>query len=290
MTRFPSPAASALWARIQAESSLGFGPMVLNRQPDGIDIRHRLDAAVDAAGLRCLPASDLRALAQADALGRFRPNKASPGLVRGWFHRVTDAESLETALNDLLPGGLADWHALRTGSATPVRWQEFVDRQTGMYRNVSSLAEPEAELVARAGCHPDCCTRRRRWTVGDRPPEPEVGKSEVPCLEPCALVLELARRTAKAIWRSWTCCSNRHCGIPTHPSARATFPPWPTHVESCSCARGYCRGSPTESGSAPTDHGARCDPSRADPKIRWTGREAEVFTWPTPAPGVSIGP
>lgn len=199
MTRFPSPAASALWARIQAESSLGFGPMVLNRQPDGIDIRHRLDAAVDAAGLRCLPASDLRALAQADALGRFRPNKASPGLVRGWFHRVTDAESLETALNDLLPGGLADWHALRTGSATPVRWQEFVDRQTGMYRNVSSLAEPEAELVARAGCHPDCCTRRRRWTVGDRPPEPEVGKSEVPCLEPCALVLELARRTAKAV-------------------------------------------------------------------------------------------
>jgi hypothetical protein len=199
MTRFVSPAASALWAGIPNDRPLAFGPLALSRHVDGIEIRNGLDAGVDSSGLRCLPASDLRAVAQVDALGRFRPNKASPGLVRGWFHRVTDTESLETALDDLLPGGLADWHALRTGSATPVRWQDFVDRQTGMYRNVSSLAEPEAELVARAGCHPDCCTRRRRWTVGNRPPEPEFGKSEVPCLEPCALVLELARRTAKAV-------------------------------------------------------------------------------------------
>lgn len=199
MTRFVSPAASALWARIQADSPLGFGPLALSRHADGMDIRHRRDAEVDAAGLRCLPASELRAVAQSDALGRFRPNKASPGLVRGWRHLAADAGALESALDDLLPGGLADWYSSRTCSTVPTRWQEFADRQTGMYRNVSGLSEPDVEQLARAGCHPSCCTRRRVWTVGDRPPESEEGKTEVPCLEPCALVMELARRTEKAI-------------------------------------------------------------------------------------------
>ena len=35
--------------------------------------------------------------------------------------------------------------------------------------------------------------------MGDRPPEREEEKTEVPCFEPCALILELARRTEKAI-------------------------------------------------------------------------------------------
>jgi hypothetical protein len=98
----------------------------------------------------------------------------------------------------LLPGGLADWYASETRTASVVPWQQYADRQTGMYRNVASLNEPEAEAVAQAGCHPRCCTRRRLWTVGDRPPEEASTKSVVPCLEPCALVLELARRAQKS--------------------------------------------------------------------------------------------
>jgi hypothetical protein len=35
------------------------------------------------------------------------------------------------------------------------------------------------------------------WTVGESPPEIADGKSCVPCLEPCALLLELARRAQK---------------------------------------------------------------------------------------------
>jgi hypothetical protein len=66
-----------------------------------------------------------------------------------------------------------------------------------MYRHVAAMNDPEAEEVARAGCHSRCCTRRRMWTVGENPPEIADGKSCVPCLEPCALLLELARRAQK---------------------------------------------------------------------------------------------
>lgn len=198
MTRSVSPAARSLWENIQAEPGLRFGPMFLSRCVDGVDLRHHDDAGLEPSSLRPVAPGELRPLVQTDCAGRFRPNKASPNLVRGWRHLAPDPTALEAALDDLLPGGLADWHATRTGSASPMRWQDYADRQTGLYRNVGTLHEPEAEQVALAGCHARCCTRRRLWTIGDRPPEPPLGKSEVPCLEPCALVLELARRAQKS--------------------------------------------------------------------------------------------
>ena len=197
MTPFVSPAAEALWERIPADSSLIFGPLALTRNPAGIDLRHRDDAGSDASSLRSIPSTDLPGLGQVDALGRFRPNKASPNLVRGWFHITPDAPALDAALDAMLPGGLADWYAVQSGTAAPIPWQQYADRQTGMYRNVALMNEPEAEEVARAGCHPRCCTRQRLWTVGERPPETVMEKSAVPCLEPCALLLELARRAQK---------------------------------------------------------------------------------------------
>lgn len=197
MTPFVSPAAAALWERISADLNWVFGPLALSKHPAGIDLRHRDDAGLDASGLRSIALTDLHALSQVDALGRFRPNKASPNLVRSWFHVTPDAPALEAALDALFPGGLADWYAILSGSSAPISWQQYADRQTGIYRNVATLNEPEAEDIARAGCHPRCCTRQRLWTVGERSPETSVEKSVVPCLEPCALLLELARREQK---------------------------------------------------------------------------------------------
>ena len=198
MTPFVSPAAAALWERIPADSNWVFGPLALSKHPAGIDLRHRDDAGLDASRLRRIALTDLHALSQVDALGRFRPNKASPNLVCSWFHLTPDAPALEAALDALLPGGLADWYAVHSASTAPISWQHYADRQTGMYRNVAALNEPEAEDIARAGCHPHCCTRQRLWTVGERPSETAIEKSVVPCLEPCALLLELARREQKS--------------------------------------------------------------------------------------------
>lgn len=208
MTPFVSPAASALWEQISAGARWNFGPLSLTRLAVGIDLRHFQDADTDTSALRSLGLGELRTITQADALGRFRPNKAAPNLVRGWHHVVPDARALDDALEALLPGGLADWHAAATGVAIVVPWQQYADRQTGMYRNVGSLTEPDGEAVAQAGCHPRCCTRRRLWTVGDRPPEGPELKSLVPCLEPCALVLELARRAQKSS------VSEERCSVP----------------------------------------------------------------------------
>ncbi|MCE2827773.1 MAG: hypothetical protein LW626_11915 [Verrucomicrobium sp.] len=164
MTPTATPAALALWELVRTGVHVRFGPLSLSWQNAGVDLRQCQDAAAADGSLRSVDTPDLRALAQLDALGRFRPNKA----------------------------------AVQTGSARAVSWQEFADRQRGMYRHVSSLLEPEAEQVARAGCHPGCCLRRRLWKVGERECEAPAEKTMVPCLEPCALVLELARREQKA--------------------------------------------------------------------------------------------
>jgi len=198
MIPIATPAALALWELVRTGAPVRFGPVSLSWQAGGVDLRQWQDDEAASGSLRSVDQQDLRALAQADRLGRFRPNKAAPNLVCGWHHHAVDPAALEKALDDLLPGGLPDWHAVQTGSASAVSWQEFADRQSGMYRHVSSLLEPEAEQVARAGCHPSCCLRRRLWAIGDREREAPAGKTIVPCLEPCALVLELARREQKS--------------------------------------------------------------------------------------------
>lgn len=208
MNAFTSPAARALWERVLEGASWTFGPLSFVRLSEGLELRHAEDAGLDGITLRPVPLGELRGLSQTDCLGRFRPNKAAPNLIRGWRHLAGDARGLDDALEALLPGGLADWYAAETGTAAVVPWQQYADRQTGMYRNVAALNEPEAEAVAQAGCHPRCCTRRRLWTVGDRPPEEALNKSCVPCLEPCALVLELARRAQKSS------VSEERCSVP----------------------------------------------------------------------------
>lgn len=197
MIAFVSPAAIALWEKVVSSGPVDFGPIRLSHDTSGLCLRQRQEPSIGSASLRSVPLDALRALSQSDASGRFRPNKAAPNLVGGWIHVATDALALDAALEALLPGGLADWYAVEKGSTQAIPWQQYADRQTGMYRHVAAMNDPEAEEVARAGCHRRCCTRRRMWTVGENPPEMADGKSMVPCLEPCALLLELARRAQK---------------------------------------------------------------------------------------------
>src|ERR1051326_1297178 len=57
------------------------------------------------------------------------------------------------------------------------------------------LADAQAARVARACCDKDFCLKRRLWTVNGLAPEAAEGKSLIPCLEPCAVLLEFARAT-----------------------------------------------------------------------------------------------
>jgi hypothetical protein len=167
----------------------------------GIDLRHVRDAGRPDTELQPLAPLALGAWAETTSRGAFRPNRSAPTLRSGWrCHVATDAD-LHEALEQLYPGALADWHAWESGTATTTSFREFVDRQAGMYRVTRNLTDAGADAAAQAGCCRALCLRRRCWRppgLGIDPIEDHDGHGlAIPCLEPCALVLDLARWMAK---------------------------------------------------------------------------------------------
>lgn len=168
---------------------------------DGIDLRHIRDIGRPHTDLQLLEPRSLGAWAETTSQGAFRPNRSAPTLRSGWrCHAATDAD-LHEALEQLYPGALADWYAWERGTATPTSFREFVDRQAGMYRVTQNITDGGADAAARAGCSRELCLRRRCWSTPGTGPAP-IAETDghgvaVPCLEPCALVLDLARWMAK---------------------------------------------------------------------------------------------
>lgn len=124
----------------------------------------------------------------------FRPNRTAPGLRGGWKSAALTEADLATALEGLYPGAIADWYAVQSATATVTSFREFVGRQTGMYRRIAELNDTQAIRIVQAGCESGSCLRRRLWTVSNLPTDGYEEKSAIPCLEPCALLLEFARR------------------------------------------------------------------------------------------------
>ena len=140
---------------------------------------------------------DLKEIAQFTEAGAFRPLKSAPNLRRGWRAVVRDAEELGLALNYLYPGAVADWFAVRSGRAQPTNYREFTARQTGMYRITAMLSDQRAAEATRACCDRKFCLKQRLWTVPGLPVDEAKDKSAIPCLEPCAIMLEFARKVMR---------------------------------------------------------------------------------------------
>ena len=192
MSDFENPAIAALAKRIDPQ--LTWGQVHIRRIDDGgFELRHVDDAEAETGALGQVQPDDLRALAETDALGQFRPLKAAPNLRRGWLCQAGGLTELETALRNLYPGSVADWYALELGQAQPTSYRKFTERQTGMYRITAKLTSPQAKPAAEACCHALSCLKQRRWSMDDLPVEDATHKSVLPCLEPCALMLEFAR-------------------------------------------------------------------------------------------------
>lgn len=168
--------------------------VVIRRRSPGFLLCHHEDVGTSEEHLVVLAPEALREWSQTNRVGAFRPNRTSPGLRRGWKSEPTTEGELETALEGLYPGAVADWYAVQSGTATVTSFREFVERQTGMYRRVSELEDPQAVRIVQAACETGSCLRQRLWTVSDLPPDGPGEKSVIPCLEPCALLLEFARR------------------------------------------------------------------------------------------------
>ena len=195
MAAFINPALAAFLQ--QLGDSFTFVEVLLSRRSGGFGLRHLADAEAADDSLALVEVAALRALAQTTAGGAFRPNKAAPNLRRGWRAFARDTAELETALRHLYPGGLADWSAARSPNPPVTHYREFAARQTGLYRITQILPDALAAQAASACCDAKFCLRRRLWTVPGLGPDAAAAKSALPCLEPCALLLDLARRAMK---------------------------------------------------------------------------------------------
>ena len=184
-----NPALEALVASVAP--ALVFGQVWLQRGGGEFVLQHEADRGVE--NLRLITVQDLRELAQFTERGAFRPLKSAPTLRRGWQCVARDEAELDTALRHLYPGGVADWFAARQEPPPAISYRAFTARQTGMYRITAMLDDAQAALVARAGCHRNFCLKRRLWAVEGLPSESVVEKSELACLEPCAVLMEFAR-------------------------------------------------------------------------------------------------
>jgi hypothetical protein len=136
-------------------------------------------------------------MAQFTSAGAFRPLKSAPNLRRGWRVAAADETELELALSHLYPGAVADWFAARLDPPPATSYRQFTERQTGMYRITTMLSDSIAGAAIRACCHADFCLKRRLWSVQGLAPDAPEQKSVIPCLEPCAILLEFARKVAR---------------------------------------------------------------------------------------------
>ncbi len=166
-------------------------------------LRHLSDRAADLASLKAVTIPELRKIATFNSAGEFRPLHAAPDLPPGWICSCKTAEELWRALQELYPGSVADWFAVRNGAPPVTGYREFTNRQSGMYRITQSLSDTAAAQVVRSCCPARLCLKSRFWTAEGLPPDVvgrgdgTTAKSTIPCLEPCAILLELARKAAR---------------------------------------------------------------------------------------------
>jgi hypothetical protein len=175
----------------------------IRKAGSGFELRHVDDRDREANLLETVGLNELRRVAQFAANGAFRPLKSAPNLRPGWRALSADVEELGLCLDALYPGAVADWYSLKNpesaGGNRLTSYRDFTQRQSGMYRITTMLDDRVAETVIRVCCHRDFCLKRRLWTLdgAKSPADGEAEKSIIPCLEPCAILLEFARKVAR---------------------------------------------------------------------------------------------
>jgi len=189
----PNPALDAFIARVAPE--IIFGEALVRKASEGFDLRNAADNK--AISLRLITADELREIAQFTEHKQFRPLKSAPNLRRGWHFLARNSSELEFALQCLYPAAIGDWFAAQQPDPPVTHYRDFTARQTGMYRVAAMLSDEQSAYVARAGCHKRFCLKQRLWTVEGLPPDGAGEKSLIPCLEPCAVLLEFARNVAR---------------------------------------------------------------------------------------------
>ena len=189
----PNPAIDAFIALVTPE--VVFGQVLVRKTREGFLLTHVDDRDATAPAAVTLPL--LREISEFTHGRQFRPLKAAPTLQRGWSFVARTESELNDALQCLYPGAVADWFAAQQPNPPVTSFREFTGRQTGMYRITTMLSDEQIGQLAHAGCHRLFCLKRRLWGAESLSTEPDTGKSLIPCLEPCAVLLEFARAAVR---------------------------------------------------------------------------------------------
>jgi hypothetical protein len=192
---FRSPALQ--WFVQQIGDELLVAQVLVRRKNGGFELRHVADREVSSDKLTVQPHEGAHGIAQVTEDGSFRPLKSSPNLQRGWLILAKSDLELETTLDRIYPGLIPDLFAVRTSMPHITHYREFTNRQTGMYRITTFLTDAEAFAMAGKCCSATYCLKQRLWTVEGLPLDQLEGKSLIPCLEPCAILLEYARKVVR---------------------------------------------------------------------------------------------
>lgn len=175
--------------------------VLVTRTAGGFELRHTADKSGHVRNLREIRPIDARKIANFTKEGRYRPLKSAPDLPRGWLLRANSPEELEESLNHFYPNALADRYALNQTPQPITGYREFTARQTGMYRITTFLSDTEVSDVIAGVCTAGCL-KQRLWTVGKVPTDEPHVKSAIPCLEPCAILLESARKEVRDLQKT----------------------------------------------------------------------------------------
>lgn len=190
-----SPALRACLERAPGGFILGL--VQVWRVGDRFRLAHREDGPPGARELRRVPVGELRELAGFSAEGVYRPLKSAPTLRRGWEALAEGPLELETALDRLHPGGLADWHAWVAGRPFESSLREAAARQTGRYRGIRDLDDAELQRGVDACCSPGGCVKQRAWRVPGEGPLQPPGEPALVCLDPCPFLWDTLRAAAE---------------------------------------------------------------------------------------------
>jgi hypothetical protein len=161
-------------------------------------LRHTADREFSPDRLRNITVAEVRDLANFTENREFRPLKSAPTLRRGWILTCRSPAELWRVLQDLYPGSIPDWFATQNASPPVTHYREFTNRQSGMYRITQMLSNEEVAEVIHSTCSAQSCLKRRLWTIEGFEIDSSESKSLIPCLEPCAILLENARKAMRA--------------------------------------------------------------------------------------------
>jgi hypothetical protein len=173
--------------------------VLIQRAQEDFELRHIVDREVLAGELKKIASAELRTLASFTESKEFRPLKSAPNLPRGWIAICHGPIELSQALQGLYPGSVADWFAAQSVRPPVTNYREYTNRQSGMYRITQMLSDEQVPEVIRSTCAPASCLKRRLWSVQSLPADAPESKSLIPCLEPCAVLLENARKAMRNI-------------------------------------------------------------------------------------------